>query len=380
MKRLVAAAGVFALVAAGCSTTTAPVAVGTLTPLDGRVEVLRDAVWERVTEPTELVPGDQVRSDAEGGAQLQLSDSGQIELGPASRVRMGSAGGSELMLGAVLAEGSGFSVDVGRVTITPLDASAFRIDRALSTRVGVYSGRARIAAPGGPVVVNAFWQSVVVAQAAPTAVTPLRVVTRDAWDRRMLGRAIDVGLSILHLERGVRASVNAQEDSAAAIAEALPAPIAPARVAGLLQAHQLTGSKIFVSLALASQVAKPAGILPVARAIIRRVELGASWIVVVAALDLAQASLLQTIGDILTSIPGLGGGAGGGPSSDPTDPPDDGSPSPDPSDSPSPSPAPSPPPCPPDDQACQIQEDLGDLVPGLTGGRDDDPDPGLLGG
>ncbi|MEX2458247.1 MAG: hypothetical protein WD770_04615, partial [Actinomycetota bacterium] len=329
-------------------------AVGTLTPLDGRVEVLHDVTWEAVTEPTELVPGDQVRSDAEGGAQLQLSDTGRIEIGPASRVRMGSAGGAELMLGAVLAEGSGLSVDVGRVTISPLDTSAFRIDRALSTRVGVYSGRARIAAPGGPVTVNSLWQAVVVAQAVPTAATPLRVLPKDPWDRRMLGRAIDVGLSILSLERGVRASVNAQEDSAAAIAEALPAPMAPARVAGLLRAHQLTGSKIFVSLALASQVAKPAGILPVARAIIRRVELGASWIVVVAALDLVRPTLLETVGDILTSIPGLGGGPGGGPSSDPSQPPDDGSPSPDPTDGPT-SPPPPPAECAPDDQACEVQ-------------------------
>jgi hypothetical protein len=372
-KRLVALLACVALVGAGCSGSSGPDPVGTLTPLSGTVEILRGDAWEVITDPLELAPGDQVRSDEDGAARLQVSDAGSIEIGPSSRVRLKS-NGSELMQGAALAQGSGFELSLGRTTISPMGTAAYRVDRGLSTTVGVYRGVAEISALGNPVQVDALWQAVIVANAVPTDPSPLVVSPTDAWDQLMLKDAIDVGLRLRRIEVGVRGQLDRRARAAQLVAEAMPDPLAPRRVRSLIREHSAGPGTVFVALALASQSASPTGVLRTANTILHRLELGASWIVVVAALDVARPNLLTAIARILAAIPGLidpdaivNGSpttdSGGGPSPNDPSPPggctgDDCSPGPDPS----------PSGCPEGDDACAAQEAVNQVVEDITGG------------
>ena len=356
----------------GCAGSKGPDPVGTLTPLGGTVEILRGDAWEAVTEPTELAPGDQVQSGEDGSARLQVSDAGSIEIGPSSRVRL-TADGSELMRGEALAQGSGFGLSLGRTTVIPLETAAFRVDRGLSTTVGVYRGAAEISALGNPVQVEALWQAVVVANAVPTDPSPLVVTPTDPWDQQMLGSAIDVGLRLRRIELGVRGQLDRRVQAAKLVADALPDPMAPKRVRGLIREHAAGPGTVFVALALATQSSARGGVLRTASTILHRLRLGASWIVVVAALDVARPNLLTAIGRILAAIPGLidptsiGDDPTGGPGPDP-DPGD-----PDPpggcqgSDCPTP-PTTDPPPCPEGDDACATQEAVDQVLDDLPGG------------
>jgi hypothetical protein len=321
MKRLATAGVVVALLAGGCSSGSGPDPVGTLTPLGGRIEILAGERWSPVTEQIELAPGDQVRSDASGSARLQLSEHGQIELGHLSRVRMSSVGESELMGGSVLAQGSNLSVQVGRVVARPREDGAFRVERALSTRVGNYRGYTELAALGGPVTVPPLSQAIVVAHAVPAAPSPLQVDPHDAWDRMMLGDAVDIGLELSQLERRVPGELGGA-DAAQTFALALPNQVTPERIHGLMNAYPATAGRVFLSLAVASSIASAGPVLPVARGILSRLDRGASWIVVVAGLDAVRATLVAAVARILGSIPGLLSQTAGGPPRSPgtTDP------------------------------------------------------------
>lgn len=375
MKRLITAATVIALLAGGCSSGARSDPVGTLTPLGGRIEILAGPDWTLVTEQTELSPGDQVRSDAAGSARLQVSDAGSIELGPSSRVRLGAGGASELMQGAVLAEGSGLSVQIGRAVASPEAGGAFRVDRALSTRIGNYRGVTHLAALGGPIDVPPLTQAIVVAHAVPSLPAPLQVDPHDAWDKRILGSAINVGLDLVDLERRVRSQLG-DADAADTFSRALDRRVSAERVQSLMNAHPASPGRVFLSLAVASNLSDAGGVLPVARGILHTLESGASWIVVVAALNASQGNLVTAVAAVLASIPGLLA-QGALPSSDPggtTSPP--GGPSPSPSTSPTPPVDPcadgtgegcQPPPCAEGDSVCETVNGVIDRVGG-TGG------------
>ena len=228
------------------------------------------------------------------------------------------------MRGEALAQGSGFGLSLGRTTVTPLETAAFRVDRGLSTTVGVYRGAAELSALGNPVQVDALWQAVVVANAVPTDPSPLVVRPTDPWDQQMLGSAIDVGLRLRRIELGVRGQLDRRVKAAKLVADALPDPMAPKRVRGLIREHAARPGTVFVALALATQSSAQGGVLRTASpASSTASRLGASWIVVVAALDVARPNLLTAIGRILAAIPGLidptsiGDDPTGGPGPDP---------------------------------------------------------------
>ncbi len=371
-KRLVALLACVAVIGAGCAGSSGPDPVGTLTPLSGTVEILRGEAWEVVTDPLELAPGDQVQASENGAARLQVSDAGSIEIGPSSRVRLKS-NGSELMQGAALAQGSGFELSLGRTTISPMDTAAFRVDRGLSTTVGVYRGVAEISALGNPVQVDALWQAVIVANAVPTDPSPLVVSPTDAWDQLMLEDAIDVGLRLRRIELGVRGQLDRRAGAAELVAEAMPAPLAPQRVRSLIREHSAGVGTVFVALALATESASPGGLLRTTNTILHRLELGASWIVVVAALDVARPNLLTAIARILAAIPGLidPDAIVNDPTSDPGGEPSPNDPSPPggcTGDDCPPSPDPSPTPCPEGDDACAAQEAVNQVIEDITGG------------
>lgn len=390
-KRLIAVAAVIGLLAGGCASVSGPDPVGTLTPLGGRVEILSGTEWELVTEQTELAPGDQVRSGADGAATLQVSDTGTIEVGPSSRVRMGSAGASELMSGSVLAQGSDLAVTIGRVAIRAGAPGAFRVDRALSTRVGTYRGTAAVTALGGSVDVRALRQAFLVAHSVLAKPAPLRIDPRDAWDRRMLGDAVEIGLDLARLERGVGARLSQQGNLAETFARVLPGSVSPGRIRSLIQDHPVGSARLFLSLAVASEAPVAGDVIPTAREILRTLGQGATWIVVVAALDVARNSLLQAIGSLIAAIPGLV--PANGSTSIPIG--GSGSPDPGPSGGPGPTPPPTSPPadpcadgqaegcpgeddCAQDDAACEAVDEIVDGVVAPNGEeRDGDLPPPL---
>jgi hypothetical protein len=215
---------------------------------------------------------------------------------------------------------------------------------------------------------------VIVANAVPTDPSPLVVSPTDAWDQLMLQDAIDVGLRLRRIELGVRGQLDRRAKAAQLVAEAMPAPLSAQRVRSLIREHSAGAGTVFVALALATQSASPAGLVRTANTILHRLELGASWIVVVAALDVARPNLLTAIARILSAIPGLidPGSLAGNPTSPPG-----GSPSP--GDDPTPpsgctgpdcpkEPGPSPTSCPEGDDACAAQEAVNEVIEDITGG------------
>jgi hypothetical protein len=391
MQRLISTLAVVGLMAAGCSSVPGPDPVGTVTPLAGLVEILTaDEEWAVVTEQTEIAPGDQVRSNVEGAARLQLSDQGTVELGPSSRVRMNSGGGSELLSGSLLAEGSDLSVTFGRVTVRPEAAGAFRVDRGLSTRVGLYRGEAMVSALGGGLGVRALRQADLVANAILSNPTPLQVSAEDAWDVRMLGPAIEAGLELAALERGVRAELARERDLAGTLAGVLPGEVSPGRIRSLLLDHRGLAGRVFLALAVATHAVEGGDdAIPVARSILGQLGQGASWTVVVAGLGVEPPALLAAVDALIATIgivpvPDVSGDpspepdpspTAGGPSPSPTG----GDPTPDPCADPDTEGCAGEDDCPPGDDVCEgIDEVIDQTGTGLGEGRNgDDPPPPL---
>jgi hypothetical protein len=341
LKRVVVFVAAFAVAAIACNGGPDARSDARLVPLSGEISVGREAAGEFVIEREMLLaPGDAVRADVDGWARIVWPDGRIAELAPETSVRLVGSRVIELLAGSVLVRATEFlAVDVAGTRVEGQDA-LFRVDRRLSSRIGVYEGRVRLPGSALDDPLEALRQIVLVGDSLSRAQVPLQVDPDDPWDAEILGDAIDVGLGLLRLERGVAAQLPEDQASALrAVLGVLPVRTLTALTPDLLA--PLSPSEILLAGAVAGPVGRgsKAGIRSAFERVAALRGLGASWVVVAADLGLGSRTLERVaflsgrLADRLRPIVplpgspeasgvGAGGGSGEPPEGSPSEPPE----------------------------------------------------------
>ncbi|MGH2653004.1 MAG: hypothetical protein ACRDHV_01470 [Actinomycetota bacterium] len=353
-----------ALLAGACSRSAGGGgAVGELVALGGVVQLLRGGDTVTVDGEMALSLGDEVLTD-DGRARIALPGDQGVELAPGSRLRMGEGGVPHLVSGsALVTAGEGLVVRAREDMVEARDA-VFRLSGDYNTSVGVYRGAATVVDAGAEVPALRELE-VVAGDIVPRGPRPLTVRPNDPWDARLLGSAIDVGLGIQRLERGLAGQLRTAQGREA-VAQVLRGDFSRSALQELLRgADPATYAEIVVAGQMALRAAKLHGSSPVAalESILQLRGEGAQWIVVVAEWQLLGASLLNALATLTGVIARALSPAdtpssispttpGSGPTTSPTTPGGSGEPSPggdpnDPGDKPKEDPKedPDPPPC-----------------------------------
>ncbi|HEX2029817.1 MAG TPA: hypothetical protein VHL78_00240 [Actinomycetota bacterium] len=327
MKRVTMALVALATVVAACarSPSGAPDDVARLVPLGGTVEVVRGTDALVATEAVTLSKGDVVRTGEEGAARLELPGEQSVELGADSVVEVDVGAALRLQRGRLLGvAGDGLQVVAGEDRVQARNA-AFTVQRSFGTRVGVYRGGVAVDGLGQPI--PALRRLTILAGGnLPRGLEPLVVEPDDPWDDRFLGPAIDVGLGIDRLRRGLAAQLGGR-DGEDAVADLLERYYDRAVVRSLLeQASRAELADLVVAARLAVEAAEDSGASSgsVLEDILALRGEGAQWIVIVAQWGVIGQGLLDALARLTGIIaravapppsPGPGTSPSDGPSS-----------------------------------------------------------------
>ncbi|HEX2025910.1 MAG TPA: hypothetical protein VHH92_05905, partial [Actinomycetota bacterium] len=191
-----------ALMAASCARSSDRADDLRVVPLSGDVHLLDGSDPIPITEETSVDPGEVLGTGPGGRAVVEVGLAGRIELGGQAQVVVDRT--PEVVRGSVLASASpaGLAVRSGDAEVEARGA-VFRVDSGLSVIVAVYRGAVSVLGTGIDEL-PALRQAVVVAGgSAPRGAQPLEVDPDHRWDIRLLGAAIDLGLDLVRLERGL---------------------------------------------------------------------------------------------------------------------------------------------------------------------------------
>jgi len=269
-------------------------------PLEGDVFVLDGGEKTSIDEAEELGLGAVVATGESGRALVDLPLGQAVELAPKSSLRVTGGDETELLTGQVLAGApAGLTVSSGAAEVSG-SGGFFRLDRYVGAmRLGVYSGSATVNGWDGRL--TALKQVGVAAGIVPEAPVPLQVDPSDPWDVRRLRQAIQVGLSLDGLQRGLGAELQGGADPDT-ISRVLPQGLPPKDSKRYLQ--RVSPSEALVAAMVAIQAARRDALssLDALREVVRLRELGASWIVVVATWQLYTDAILDGLARITDLI------------------------------------------------------------------------------
>jgi hypothetical protein len=305
MKRL---ATLLVILAVGaCSRTPAP-EVGELRviPLGGQVRLIEDGETSLLDEAATVDAGIQLQTGLDGRAQVQLPGGPSLELAPGASVQLDD-GISEVARGNVLVRTNGTDITVraGDAEIAASDA-VFRLEKDYSVLLAVYAGEASVMGTGFPAV-TALRQMAVLAGGEPSgSAKPLQVDPNDPWDTELLGPAIDLGLRLVGLEKGLTRQLPSN-DQATAVSRALAGDFSPRSIESAITSLN-DAARAVVAAVVANQISRLDGVSPI-RALAEVVELYTAstqwqWIVVAAQWGLAQVAgaLIDDLGTQAASI------------------------------------------------------------------------------
>ncbi len=325
MRRLAAVILPVALAAGACADAPGPGSgVPRVVPLSGDVRLVHDGEALLLEEGAQLSAGDRLLTETGGRAEVVLPGERRLELAPDAEFLLGEEDQPELLAGSALVRtGPGLSLGTGDARIEGRD-TVFRVDRGFSTTVGVYRGAAFVPGSGLEPIPALREATLVAGGAIPRGPQPLSVRPDDPWDAELLGAAIDLGIDLSQLERG--------------LARQLPGDAGPTITSVLDDFPKKLLSSVLrearpaesvVAAVLAQEGARLAGV-SLGRALEDVVDLrllGADWIIVVAEWRLASTEVLRELGRITGLIAravapppaasgqaaaGGGGGGGGG--------------------------------------------------------------------
>ena len=183
--------------------------------VDGRARVTSASKAFTVRGARRLHRGDRVRVLV-GTARVELSDDRSLELRRRSAVTVQEP--LQLTTGDTLAKAAGTALTVRTaMTDVVVRRGASRIVSSLAVRAGSYAGGLDIDSAGRRLHVPVLRQAVVpTAGLVPDRPLPIAYEPSDAWDRRYLGDAIDLGAELANRSRGFAAQVPPAESSTAA--------------------------------------------------------------------------------------------------------------------------------------------------------------------
>ena len=363
MKRIPAVILVL-LVGAACSRASAP-AAGELRviPLSGEVVVVDGEKRTTLEEATTVDSGVTLETGPTGRAQVEMTGGRVLELAPDASIHLDDEQ-SEVERGSVLVDTgpSDMRLRAGAAEIEATETT-FRVDRATSVVLGVYSGEATV--PTAAAVVPKLRQATILQNGDAVDLKPLVVERNDPWDIELLGNAIDLGLRLVSLERGLTRQLprGDEVDAVSSVLEkSFPRPSIRDAILELGDA-----ARAVVAAVVAQEIEKMNGgsRAHILEEVVELQAQAANWIVIVAQWSLAGVAqrVLGQLGDVAVAIAALVAPPPAPPSSDtntiasgedetgtgPSDPPDEGTVNPpDDNDPPRGGPKPKPPPEPPD--------------------------------
>jgi ferric-dicitrate binding protein FerR (iron transport regulator) len=265
-------------------------------PLGGQVLLHQGDEVVPIEEETVVGPGERVATGEDGRALVKLTGGRSLELGPQAEIRLDADRQPEVVRGSVLASSAASPVVVraGDTEIEAQDA-VFRVDRDFTVTLAVYRGQASLLGSGVAPVPSLRQATIVAGGAVPRGPQPLAVRPNDPWDTKLLGPAIDTGLDLVRLERGLARQLP-QGDVPRAVAQALSGQFPRSAIDAALR--RVRAAEAVVAAAVARYAARLAA-TPLAGALNRVLDLrreGAHWIVVVATWELARATLIRDLG------------------------------------------------------------------------------------
>ena len=304
--RIRAAVVLLTLAAAGCARSATETREElTVVPNGGVVTVISGGERTVLEEPTVVDPGSRILTTDGGRAQVQLPDRATLDLAPEAEVALLGPSAPLLVRGSVLIRSAvpGTTVRAGGTDVQASDAgSVFRMDRGFSLILAVYRGAAEVLGSGVEPVPSLRQATVIPGGEIQSGHAPLEVRPNDPWDAQILGPAIDLGLELLSLERGLTRQIP-RADGPRAIARAFEGFPRGAITHAL---EVLDAARATVAAVVAQRVAELDG-ASVVQALNQIVDLqtqGAHWIVVVAQWGLADAArtLLGQLARLTTAI------------------------------------------------------------------------------
>lgn len=364
LRVAVVAVATAAMLLAGCSRGGAPEAGGAaLRDVRGIVEVSRDGrTWEARRGGT-VERGARVRARGPGaGAVLALAGGGRLELRSGSTVVVDTV--PRLLRGDLLVQpaASALRVAAGAAETSVAAAGAARLRWGAALETAVYARSAVVRSAGRALGVPALRQATVSGPGlVPVEPVPLRYRDTDAWDRRFLGEAIDLGRDLAARSRGMTAQLGAAAGATPGFYRLLVPALErePALTQALVDAAPPPVGERVVGAVIAA-ASRKGGFAQRWREVFAFRSAGAEWGLValdqrvrdqrglVASVDAALARALTPTGTAAagaprTGVPGSGAGTGTGTGPTPTAVPP---PAPPPSPPPSSPPATQPPPAP----------------------------------
>lgn len=266
-------------------------------------------------EETVIGPGQRLSTGPSGRALVTLTGGRTLELAPRAEIRLDGNREPEVLSGSVLAKTAAtpLILGAGDAKIEGKD-SVFRVDRDFTVTLAVYRGQATPLGSGVAPVPALRQATIVAGGTVPRGPQPLSVRPNDPWDTRLLGPAIDTGLDLVRLERGLTRQFPPQ-NVAQTVTQVLSRNFPRLLIEAALRRSR--AAEAVVAAAVAQYAARVAS-TPLAGALNRVLDLrreGAHWIVVVATWELAREALLRDLGRLTGLIarfvappPAAGGG------------------------------------------------------------------------
>lgn len=374
-------ARVFAASIAALSVMAAACAPGTRGPsgqmrldvLEGTARLTRGGETEVVGQRAGIVSGDRIVLSPDGIARLSLGRGRTFELEAAS-VDVRGIDALLLSRGSLLAEVEApAEIDTEVVTVAGRGA-VLRIDRHVTTVVGVYSGIVALRGAGQSIQVPAFRQAVIAGGILERGVQPLRLhgPSGDRWDRRFLQKAIELDARLANLRVGLEAQL-AGARGLDFFRRVVPGGFDISFLGSFLDNRS---SDLLIGLLVATEAGGRTGtqIDAVFREVFGLWSQGASWGLIALEKGVAELSLLDQLLTAIRSANVVAGGRGPGatrpppsaprPSPSPTPQP---RPSPTPTEGPTPEPAPEPEPSPTPGVVEEVLEELLGILPPILG-------------
>lgn len=344
-RRIFAVALSLAAIAAACSPGSRSERTMELKVVEGAVRLIRGDSSSLVRSNSQVAVGDRILVDPGGIAELRLASGRLFELWEAE-VEIVEDTRLTLRRGNLLAdlEGPG-TVDAENVTVSSRNA-AFRVDRALSTRVGVYEGNVVLTRPGRSLALPRLRQAIVAGGILPRSEKPLSITYTDRWDRRFLQEAIDLDIRLQNFGRGLESQLGARSGL-----EFFTAVMPGTDVTFLLPHGASRRSDVLIGMAIALEaVVDPLRLQSLFDGVFGLWNDGASWGLIAYERGVTQIGLFARLLDMVrlaglapagsgTGVSGVPGSTGGGGGSQP---PQGGGSSPSPAPSPTESPTPDP--------------------------------------
>lgn len=178
----------------------------TIRVLSGWATIHRGDAVSKVGKQSKLQIGDRIKLSRRGVSQIRLEPGRLFELvGGEVKVKRGDR--LQLTSGRLLSSISApGTVNVGALRINS-SVGTFRVDRSLSTRVGVYKGRTDLQLGADRLTLPRLRQAVVAEGVLPQKEKPLRLNSQDRWDKRFLQSVLDLDDRLSNFGRGLEAQL-----------------------------------------------------------------------------------------------------------------------------------------------------------------------------